>query len=722
MTFSSTFRDGALEDGAFDALARDLDASRGCLLASSYEYPGRYTRWDVGFSNPPFVLTTRGLGVTAEALNKRGEVIVAMAAATLAAIPCFTITRNEAAVVQGVVHQGDITGIAEEDRTRIPSVFTVLRAVLAAIRDPDDDVLGLYGAFGYDLCFQVEPVRARLPRPEGQREVVLYLPDEVLLRDHARQRSFRRLYEFSYNGVSTADTPRTKAEPSSTSASGSSSSSSSSCDHSEGEYAALVRKAKEGFKVGDMFEVVPGQTFSETCATRPSDLFTELKRRNPAPFGFLFNLGEDDHLVGASPEMYVRVEAKTGRVETCPISGTIARGADAMGDELNIRELLNSAKEESELSMCTDVDRNDKSRVCEPGSVRVLGRRLIEKYSRLIHTVDHVEGYLRPPFDALDAFVCHMWAVTVTGAPKSRAVQFLEDNEKSARAWYAGAVGVLGVDGGINTGLTLRTIRVQRGVAHVRAGATLLFDSDPDAEERETRLKASAMLDVIRNPRPALPPQQQQNRYQLDQQTLQHRSLKILLVDFFDSFVHTLANYLRQTGATVVTLRSGSFKPEDALREHKPDVVVLSPGPGSPSEFGMSALIAAVLAHPPRAPRIFGVCLGLQGLVEHFGGTLGVLPTPVHGKPSPATILPAGKTSLFRGIGKDTIRVGRYHSLYADRATFPAELEVLAETEQDAVIMAIRHRTLRISAVQFHPESILSESGMAIIVNGVTDE
>jgi len=136
-----------------------------------------------------------------------------------------------------------------------------------------------------------------------------------------------------------------------------------------------------------------------------------------------------------------------------------------------------------------------------PGSVRVIGRRQIEMYARLIHTVDHVEGRLRPELDALDAFLAHAWAVTVTGAPKAWAMQFLEDHERSPRAWYGGAVGVVAFDGSLNTGLTLRTIHVQDGLASVRAGATLLYDSDPDAEEAETELKASALLDVIRRAR-----------------------------------------------------------------------------------------------------------------------------------------------------------------------------------------------------------------------------
>src|SRR5690606_23967243 len=274
--------------------------------------------------------------------------------------------------------------------------------------------------------------------------------------------------------------------------------------------------------------------------------------------------------------------------ETCPISGTIRRGKDAIEDAEQIKALITSEKDESELTMCTDVDRNDKSRICEPGSVRVIGRRQIELYSRLIHTVDHVEGILRPGFDALDAFLCHTWAVTVTGAPKAWAMQFIEDHERSARAWYGGAVGLVGFDGGLNTGLTLRTIRILDGVAEVRAGATLLYDSDPEAEEEETHVKASALLDAIRRPAGVEP--ERPRAYATDVGA----GRRILLVDHQDSFVHTLTNYLRQTGAEVVTWRAGF--PHAELDRLRPDLVVLSPGPGAPADFDVSGTLAALRA------------------------------------------------------------------------------------------------------------------------------
>src|SRR4029079_19162632 len=276
-----------------------------------------------------------------------------------------------------------------------------------------------------------------------------------------------------------------------------------SSDHAKGEYAGLVERAKDSFIRGDLFEVVCGQLLSTRCPDAPSTVFSRLRQANPAPYGALVNLGQGEFLVSASPEMYVRVEGR--RIETCPICGTIRRGRDPLEDAERIRELLNSTKDESELTMCTDVDRNDKSRVCVPGSVKVIGRRQIEIYSRLIHTVDHVEGELRHEFDALDGFLSHTWAVTVTGAPKLWAIRFIEAEERSSRRWYGGAIGRLTFDGNMNTGLTLRTIRMQDGIAETRVGATLLYDSDPLAEEGETELKASATFFAIRGPS-AMPP------------------------------------------------------------------------------------------------------------------------------------------------------------------------------------------------------------------------
>ena len=685
-----------------EALIDRLDAHRGVLLSSSYEFPGRYTRWDLGFADPMLALTTSGRHLEVVAMNQRGRMLLHAVRAAVDECDAVASTSTRADGDGFDVTVAEPTRrFDEEERSRQPSVFSVVRTLVELFRSPEDAHLGLYGAFGYDLAFQFEPVRLRLERPADQRDVVLYLPDELLVVDHQRELAKLRSYDFVVDGRSTEGIARTGAglpyrpspltEP--------------SCDHEPGEYAVMVEAAKEAFRRGDLFEVVPGQCFTEPCASPPSALFRRLRTRNPAPYGFLINLGAEEYLVGASPEMYVRVE--DDRVETCPISGTIARGTDPISDAAQILALLNSDKDASELTMCTDVDRNDKSRVCEPGSVRVIGRRQIEMYSRLIHTVDHVEGRLRPEFDALDAFLTHTWAVTVTGAPKAWAMQWIEDHERSARAWYGGAVGRLTFDGNMNTGLTLRTIRVKDGAAQVRVGATLLFDSDPDAEEQETHLKASAFLDAIREPvRPAAALSGVGGAAQPG------AGRRLLLVDHQDSFVHTLANYFRSTGAEVVTLRTG-FDPAEWDRV-RPDLVVLSPGPGRPEDFGLDVTISEALR---RDLPVFGVCLGLQGLVEHFGGRLGVLDVPMHGKTSSVKVVGG---QLFDGL-PERFLAGRYHSLFALPGELPDCLEVTAESE-DGVIMAVEHRSLPVAAVQFHPESIMTlgeDAGMRLIRNVV---
>ena len=680
-----------------DALAESLDERLGVLLTSSFEYPGRYTRWDMGFCDPALSFTGRQRDFEVRACNERGAVLLPVIASALESCDAVLDLEARARAVSGTVRNSS-EWFPEELRSKQPTLFSVVRTLVDLFRSPEDSHLGLYGAFGYELAFQFDPIRLAMPRDETERNLVLFLPDDILIVDHRREVATRYRYEFEVGGMRTEGLARTGDRTPYVGAGAVE----RECDHAPGEYAATVRDAIEAFRRGDLFEVVPGQVFFEPCTAPPSVLYQRLKARNPAPYGALMNLGAQEYLVAASPEMYVRVEGR--RIETCPISGTIARGGSAIGDARQIRALLNSEKEESELTMCTDVDRNDKSRVCEAESVRVIGRRQIEMYSRLIHTVDHVEGRLREGYDALDGFLAHTWAVTVTGAPKQHAIQFIEDHERSPRRWYGGAIGFLGFDGNMNTGLTLRTVRLKDGVAEVRAGATLLFGSDPDREEAETRLKASALLDAIRRGDSAPGPRVEAGEDRPGE------GRRVMMVDHEDSFVHTLAGYFRRTGAEVITYRSGF--PRRRIAEERPDLVLLSPGPGRPEDFDVGETIgAAVAAGIP----VFGVCLGLQGIVEYYGGGLSVLPTPMHGKPSMVNVR---EGRIFEGL-PERFEGGRYHSLYADRSRFPDALRITAESDE-GVVMAIEHPDLPVAAVQFHPESILTlddDAGLAVVMN-----
>jgi anthranilate synthase len=750
LVFSSDLNSDARTSArAIEELVDQLDHQKGVLLTSSYEFPGRYARWSLGFVDPPLEISGRGSECTITALNSRGKVLMPAIQVMIeqlkkdGILQSFDIYTDDGSKGTGdgldsvatrieakVCPPAEVGSFSEEDRSRQASLFSVIRALVDLFGyQGGDRQLGLYGAFGYDLTFQFEPIDLKLDRNPEQRDLLLYLPDKILVVDQDKRDAWTVSYEFCVNQRSTQGLDRLGASDAFQAFDEKVTPNFKARDTPKNEFASSVEKAKREFAVGNLFEAVLSQTFREKLSkeTPPSVLFRRLRARNPAPYGFVINLGEQEYLVGASPEMFVRCEAtdendyRPGaiRVETCPISGTVARGADALEDAQRVKSLMMNAKEESELTMCTDVDRNDKSRICEPGSVQVIGRRQIEMYSRLIHTVDHVEGYLRPEFDALDAFLCHTWAVTVTGAPKTWAIQFVEDTERSQRCWYGGAVGMVGFDGSLNTGLTLRTVRVKNGVAEVRAGATLLYDSSPPAEELETELKASAMIDAI--VQSGLGDNAVETAVLLKKKLVKVGDGKsVILIDHEDSFVHTLGNYLRQTGASVRTLRSGpsALATIESLvnKGEKPDLVILSPGPGNPSDFGLSTSIEFLTQH--RIPA-FGVCLGLQGMVEHFGGSLGVLGYPMHGKPSQVTLSPAGKTesSIFAGL-PDAFEVARYHSLYGIKERLPSCLEVTA-TSEDGIIMGIQHKTLPFAAVQFHPESILTSPahGMAILQN-----
>lgn len=677
-----------------------LDERRGAVFSSNYEYPGRYTRWDTAIVDPALGISSFGRKVWIEAYNGRGEALLTMIAEALASVDDLALGARTATRLDLDVKLPSRV-FTEEERSKMPTVFTVLRAITALFYSEEDAAIGLFGAFGYDLAFQFDAIDLKLTRPDDQRDMVLFLPDEILVVDHYSAKAWIDRYDFTKGDVTTIGqseeiAPEPFVHTDTIPPRG---------DHRPGEYAELVTKAKESFRKGDLFEVVPGQKFMERCDSKPSQISKRLKEINPSPYSFFINLGHQEYLVGASPEMFVRVNGR--RIETCPISGTIRRGADPIEDSAQILKLLNSKKDESELTMCSDVDRNDKSRVCEPGSVKVIGRRQIEMYSRLIHTVDHIEGRLRDGMDAFDGFLSHAWAVTVTGAPKLWAMRFIEKHEKSPRAWYGGAIGMVGFNGDMNTGLTLRTVRIKDGIAEVRAGATLLNDSDPQEEEAETELKASAMIAAIRDAKSGNDASSKRGVARVGE------GVNILLVDHEDSFVHTLANYFRQTGATVNTVRTPV--PEEIFDSLKPDLVVLSPGPGSPADFDCKATIRKARA---RQLPIFGVCLGLQALAEAYGGELRQLAVPMHGKPSRIRVLEPGL--VFSGLGKE-VTVGRYHSIFADPATLPRDFMITAESE-DGTIMGIEHTKEPVAAVQFHPESIMTlggDAGMRMIENVV---
>jgi anthranilate synthase len=678
-----------------DFLIDSLDRTKGMYMASDTDYPGRYSRWDIGFDAPPVEITGFADRTEFHALNARGEKIVGMLNAFFNAQrdSSFQTTLVDKKSLRCAI-SASARSFTEEERSHQPSPLSPLRRLIRSTKSADS-FAGFYGAFKYDFLFCFNPIPLKHPREKNRALFHLYIPDRLYILDRRKETVFRRDYDFALEQDSTAAIPYPERKTISPAGPPTGQADAAiSSNMSDREYAGMVTRAGEHIRKGDVFEVVLSRKFQAPFNSPASSLFRNIRRINPSPYEFLMQMGSEQ-LVGASPEMFVRVEGK--RVESCPISGTARRSkspgqAAVIEDAKILQRLLNSEKDEAELTMCTDVDRNDKARICVPGSVRLLGRRQIETYVGLFHTVDHVEGVLRDDCDGVDAFLSHMWAVTLTGAPKTEATKIIENAEPDAREFYGAAIGALHFNGDVNTGITIRTLHLKDGTASYQAGASIVYDSIPEEEAAETHTKSISFKRILTGDIAPAP----------ERVSVKSGANKtVVLIDNEDSFVQTLADYIRQTGATAVTYRHGTDMA--TLLQHKPHLIVHSPGPGLPGQFHVPEMVRRCAeAGIPQ----FGVCLGLQGIFEAFGGTLGYLQKPHHGK---TWTIKHTSHALFDGV-PNPCKVGAYHSIHGLRETLPEELEIIALNE-NGVIMALCHKELPVWAVQFHPESLLSMQG-----------
>jgi len=263
---------------------------------------------------------------------------------------------------------------------------------------------------------------------------------------------------------------------------------------SEARYKAGVRRAKEYIRAGDIFQVVLSQRFERRSSAAPFGIYRALRRINPSPYMYYLDFGELS-LAGASPEMLVRVEGD--RIRTRPIAGTRPRGPDEAADARLEAELRADPKENAEHVMLVDLGRNDLGRVSLPGTVEVSRFLGVERYSHVMHLVSEVTGRLRPDCDAFDGLLSCFPAGTVSGAPKVRAMEIIDELEATRRGPYAGAVGYVDYSGTLDSCITIRTVVMKEGVARVQAGAGIVADSVPAREYRECVSKAGALIDAI---------------------------------------------------------------------------------------------------------------------------------------------------------------------------------------------------------------------------------
>jgi anthranilate synthase component 1 len=352
---------------------------------------------------------------------------------------------------------------------------------------------GAFGYLGYDMIQYVEPVAITKPDVLGVPEALLLVPRVVVIFDHLYQEILLVGREEAGESVGAllddvelrlerlASIPPKDGVPRPVDV---------QSDTSKERYFEIVETCRDYIKAGDIFQVVPSQRFSTPFDRKPISFYRALRRLNPSAFMFHMNLGSVC-LVGSSPEILVRV--RDGRVAIRPIAGTRPRSGDPEEDARRAEDLLADPKERAEHLMLLDLGRNDVGRVAAYGSVTVTERFVVERYSHVMHIVSHVEGDLREGLDAVDALLAGFPAGTVSGAPKIRAMQIINEVETSRRGIYGGAVGYFGWNGDLDTCIALRTAVIKDGQLHIQAGGGVVLDSVPQYEYDETVHKSGAL-------------------------------------------------------------------------------------------------------------------------------------------------------------------------------------------------------------------------------------
>lgn len=359
---------------------------------------------------------------------------------------------------------------------------------------------GLAGYFGYETIRYIEKRLANTAKPDAidVPDVLLMISEEIAVVDNLSGKLYfivyanpaePQAYEKAHERLKGLVTRLRKsvAIPQAKS----SATTQATSEFGEENFKSAVKKAQQYILDGDIMQVVLSQRMSQPFAESPLSLYRALRSLNPSPYMFYYDMG-DHHVVGASPEILVRLE--NGTVTSRPIAGTRPRGKTREQDLALAEELLADPKERAEHVQLMDLGRNDVGRVAQTGSVKVTDNMMIERYSHVMHIVSNVEGKLKPNMDAIDVLKATFPAGTVSGAPKVRAMEIIDELEPSKRGIYAGAVGYLGFNGDMDVAIAIRTGVIKDQMLYVQAGAGIVADSVPQSEWIETQNKAKAVL------------------------------------------------------------------------------------------------------------------------------------------------------------------------------------------------------------------------------------
>jgi anthranilate synthase component 1 len=360
---------------------------------------------------------------------------------------------------------------------------------------------GLVGCFGYETVRYIEPRLERLPPktdPLGTPDIVLLHSEEVAIVDNLAGKLYLVVYAdprnpraYAYGRERLAKLLERLRQPMEIPAHHGAVAHQPQSNFGEATFLQAVAKAKRYIFDGDIMQVQISQRLTRRFAAEPLALYRSLRTLNPSPYMFYFDF-RDFHVVGASPEILVRQEGR--KVTLRPIAGTRRRGATPEEDRALAEELISDPKERAEHVMLIDLGRNDVGRIAEIGSVKVTDTMVIERYSHVMHIVSNVEGTLKPELDAIDVLRATFPAGTVTGTPKVRAMEIIDEMEPVKRGIYSGAVGYLGFQGDMDLAIAIRTGVIKDQTLHVQAAAGIVADSVPESEWQETNIKARALL------------------------------------------------------------------------------------------------------------------------------------------------------------------------------------------------------------------------------------
>lgn len=364
---------------------------------------------------------------------------------------------------------------------------------------------GLVGYVSYDMVRQIEHIPDKNPDELNLPPMFFLLTDTLLAFDHIKRKILiisnaevkgepKKAYQEACSKIDQLEQRLKKPLQLKNESSEKNRQIEFSSNMTQGAFESVVVKAKEHIRSGDIIQVVPSQRLRTECKADPFDVYRILRSINPSPYMFYLKLGKIK-IAGSSPEVMVRLEKDEATLR--PIAGTRKRGKDEKEDMGLAQELLASEKERAEHIMLVDLGRNDLGRVCEFGTVKITEKMVIEKYSHVMHIVSNLTGKLQKNKDAVDLLTATFPAGTVTGAPKVRAMEIIDELENVKRGPYAGCIGYFGYSGELDSGITIRTIIFKGNKAYVQVGAGIVSDSVPAQEYKETINKAKAMLKAI---------------------------------------------------------------------------------------------------------------------------------------------------------------------------------------------------------------------------------